>query len=224
MNKPTTSKKLASSLENLKKANDVNKSKKFGIWRCKTCNKEARATVHQLRKTYCSSACMALDYKTRLSGENNPRYKNAAEKTCLSCGKIYKSYQKDRKFCSHECYNKENFHLRTYAKKDANHNMLVEILQSGGASVKDMSKMAGGFPDILVWYLEEWHLIEIKNPKTHYGKQGLNKLQKQFAEGWNGGAVFVFKTEDDAKNFLAGKFEEIEQVGNYRKLNTMLQT
>lgn len=223
MNGQSSPKKIAAAFKNLELANAKNRSKQFGIWKCKTCNKEAKATVHQLRKTYCSSACMALDYKTRLSGENNPHFKNASIRICEYCNKQFNSYQKDRRFCSKECCNKENFSLRTYAKKDLNHNFIVEILQKGGANVKDMSKVAGGMPDLLVWYMEEWHLIEIKNPKTTYGRKGLSKLQKKFAEEWNGGAVFIMKTEEDAKNFLQGQFEKVEQGGTYKKLNKVLQ-
>ena len=224
MNGQSTPKKISAALKNLELANAKNKLRQFGIWKCKTCSKEAKATVHQMRKTYCSSACMALDYKTRLAGENNPRFKNASIRICEHCNKQFNSYQKERRFCSNDCCYKENFHLRTYAKKDLNHNFIVEILVQGGANVKDMSKVAGGMPDLLVWYLGEWHLIEIKNPKTHYGRQGLNKTQKKFAEEWNGGAIFIVKTEEDAKNFLAGKFENVEQGGKHKKLNKVLQT
>jgi hypothetical protein len=224
MNRQSSPKKIAAALRNLELAKEKNQSKVFGIWQCKTCKKEARATVHQLRKTYCSSSCMAIDYKTRLSGKNNPHFKNAGLKVCEYCNKEFNSYQKERRFCSQDCSIKDNFPLRTYAKKDLNHNFIVEILVKGGANVKDMSKVAGGMPDLLVWYLDEWHLIEIKNPKTHYGRQGLSKLQKKFAEEWNGSCVFIIKTEEDANNFLAGKFESIEQGGKFKKLNKLLQS
>ena len=77
-----------------------------------------------------------------------------------------------------------------------------------------MSKAMYGFPDLLVWHFETWHLVEIKNPKTHYGKQGLNKLQKKWAEEWRGGPVFIMRTEEDVDKFIIGEFGEIDQVKN----------
>jgi hypothetical protein len=69
-----------------------------------------------------------------------------------------------------------------------------------------------GIPDILVWHLEKWHLIEIKNPKTDYGKKGLSPRQQKWAEEWRGGPVFIIRTEDDANKFLIGEFADIDQV------------
>ena len=66
--------------------------------------------------------------------------------------------------------------MRTYAKKDLNHNFITDLLQKGGAVVKDMSRVAGGMPDLLVWYMEEWHLIEIKNPQHCLGVE-INRFE-----------------------------------------------
>jgi hypothetical protein len=77
--------------------------KTFGIWKCAECNKEAPATVHQLRKTYCSNACMSAGYKKLMSGSNNPNYKRAGHQKCQHCAKDFHSYSR-RKFCSNTCY------------------------------------------------------------------------------------------------------------------------
>jgi hypothetical protein len=221
MKKERNKKQIAASLRNIKLATEKKKSISHGEWFCKVCKIEKRATIHQLRKTYCSKECMAIDYKIKTLGSNNPNFKNSKEKICKYCGKTFYVSQK-QKYCSHSCFVKDDFPLRTHARKDLNHKELVDILEMGGASVKDTSKLANGFPDILVWHFNEWHLIEIKNPKTSYGKKGLSKSQKSFAENWNGGPVFVLKTSEDAKNFLNGKFEFIEQVGKNKKLNIEL--
>jgi hypothetical protein len=77
--------------------------KTFGIWKCAECNREAPATVHQLRKTYCSNACMSAGYKKRLRGSDNPNYKRAGHQKCQHCAKNFHSYNA-RKFCSNACY------------------------------------------------------------------------------------------------------------------------
>jgi endogenous inhibitor of DNA gyrase (YacG/DUF329 family) len=209
-------KKLAA-IENLKKANAKNKSKPFGIWKCKTCQKEARATIHQLRKTYCSNACMSQDYKVRLLGQNNPHYSDASKRICEICQKTYKSYQKTTRFCSMGCRDKNGLSagMRHNAKKDDNHNEIVGYLEAGGAFVIDCSKMMHGMSDLLVWHIEQWHLVEIKNPKTSYGKKGLNPSQMKFANNWQGGPVYIVRTKEDVDSFLIGEFEKIDKVGGY---------
>lgn len=213
-NKPSP-KKLKAALLNLELANQANKNKVYGIWTCAQCGVEKKATAHQKRQKYCSHVCMANAYKTSLAGINNPNYSNAGYKTCKLCGNKFKSYAKNRVFCSKKCTNEEfaKFAMRIKAKKDANHNEIVAILEAGGAVVKDMSTQGRGFPDILVWHLEAWYLIEIKNPKTEYGRKGLNKNQLDFVKDWKGGPVFIMRTNEEAKNFVDGKLELLEIVG-----------
>jgi hypothetical protein len=187
---------------------------KYGTWKCRVCETIAPATVHQKRKTYCSKGCMASDYKVIFKGSLNPNYSNAGYHACLICNIKFKSYQKNRKFCSLKCRNVYGLSpaMRNNARKDNNHNMIVDILKKGGVVVKDLSKAMNGIPDILVWHFEKWHLIEIKNPKTDYGKKGLNPKQQKWAEEWRGGPVFIIRTEDDANKFLIGEFADIDQV------------
>jgi hypothetical protein len=55
-------------------------------------------------------------------------------------------------------------------------------------------------------------LVEIKNPKTGYGRRGLNPIQKQWIERWNGGPIYIIKSLDDAEQFARGRFDEVEVV------------
>lgn len=180
---------------------------------CVNCNSEFFKT--KKTKT-CSEKCHK-DYMAKVMSKNLPK------KKCLNCGTEYKSYNKNSKFCNYECSCKfgtplkaglsaqENIMKLYGAKKDANHNEIVSMLKSGGCVVHDCSSIGGGFPDILVWNLDAWHLIEIKNPKTAYGKKGLNKLQKKWADKWTGGKVIVIRTNEDALNFINGNFSELDQ-------------
>lgn len=60
---------------------------------------------HALKKTYCSKACMAQDYKTRLRGENNPNFQAEVSHTfvCAVCEKPFTSYGPTPKYCSLSC-------------------------------------------------------------------------------------------------------------------------
>ncbi len=153
---------------------------------------------------------MAEVYKTQLKGSANPNFRNAGITNCLACGKQFKTYH-DNKYCCKLCAIKNM--PRTAAKKDSNHEKIVEELEAGGARCMDMSKMGNGFPDLLVWHLDMWHVVEIKNPQTAYGKKGLNKRQKEWATEWQGGPVYVVRTSEDCQNFVSGRFEMIENEG-----------
>lgn len=96
-------------------------------------------------------------------------------------------------------------------KKDANHKEIVQLLRALGAFVKDLSDAGNGVPDLIVWHLNAWRLVEIKNTQTSYGKKGLNKVQRKWADDWRGGTVYIIKTDEDVKNFMAGKFDKVEK-------------
>lgn len=271
------------------------------VWKCATCGVEKLGTVHQMRRVNCSKSCMAKAYKTQLSGSNNPNHRNRPLNKCKHCGKEYHSYQKNRKFCSQECYRvakpkKEpkikkpvasnekvckncsllfkcvatshkincsqkcrdehrkkkvleklcvhcgevfRYYLsqkRIYCsykchlasggafragiaaakatlkygpKKDANHNEVFAELRKFCA-VYDMSTAGMGMPDGVAWINEAWHLFDVKNPKTAYGRRGLNKVQQKWLETWAGGPVYLIYTIEEAARFAQGNFENIK--------------
>lgn len=202
--------------ENIKKTIDLHKNR--GFWECKGCNNKILSpTVHQMRKTYCNKSCMSKDYKVRLIGKNNSNYSNSGIKVCEQCNKEFKHYSKIRRFCSNECRFMYGLSpaMRHNAKKDANHNEIVGYLENGGAIVKDCSKMMHGMPDLLVWHMEAWHLVEIKNPNTAYGKKGLSPSQKKFADEWQGGPVYIVRTKEDCELFLIGELKKLDHFGGY---------
>lgn len=57
---------------------------------------------------YCSRDCAAKDYKTRLTGNQNPNYKNAGQKFCVGCKSKFKSYTANRLYCSAPCFQRNN--------------------------------------------------------------------------------------------------------------------
>jgi hypothetical protein len=98
------------------------------------------------------------------------------------------------------------------AKKDANHKTIVAILAAHSIPIYDTSSLGGGFPDCVAWVADAWHLVEIKNPKTYYGKRGLNPNQKKWIEHWAGGPVYILRTDEEAHRFAKGEFSSIERV------------
>ena len=280
----------------------VQASRPFEVWKCAECGTEARATAHQMRRTYCSKSCMALGYAKRLKGKSNPNFKSAAPKICATCDKEYNSYSKtskycsltcrnpqktekplaecpkcnsgfkrktsDQKYCSQECYKaakakpKKNwyqprpraknlkncehcskeFHSakssarkfcsyecfldsggaqragdaaamakRAYGgKKDANHHEIFDAL-SKLIPVRDLSDAGCGVPDGIAWIKDGWHLFDVKNLKTGYGRRGLNPRQRKWADDWRGGAVYLIHDVDEAILFATGRFDQLKK-------------
>jgi len=99
--------------------------------------------------------------------------------------------------------------LKYGPRKDANHNEVIAEMRKYCA-VYDMSTAGMGIPDGVAWINGAWHLFDIKNPKTGYGRRGLNKVQKKWLETWAGGPVYLIYTEEEASLFAQGKFDGIK--------------
>ena len=67
-----------------------------------------------------------------------------------------------------------------YARRtDGNQSEIVAALRLAGARVKIVHQPY----DLQVWIGEKTMYIEVKNPKTQYGKRGLNAKQTEEAQG-----------------------------------------
>jgi Holliday junction resolvase len=74
----------------------------------------------------------------------------------------------------------------TYAKRvDSNHSLIVKTLRDLGCSVFDTSRVAGGFPDILVGKNSKTAMVEIKRNAT----APYTEAQKKFMQNWRGSTV-----------------------------------
>jgi Holliday junction resolvase len=82
---------------------------------------------------------------------------------------------------------------------DHNQKEIVEALRKAGASVLVTSNVGKGFPDIIVGLAGKNWLIEIKNPKSSYGKTGLNKIQKDFHSTWTGRVHVIYSIDEALK-------------------------
>ena len=74
----------------------------------------------------------------------------------------------------------------TYAKKvDTNHSTIVKVLRDLGCSVFDTSRVAGGFPDLVVGKNQKTALVEVKADV----KSKFTPAQQAFILNWRGSTV-----------------------------------
>ena len=67
-----------------------------------------------------------------------------------------------------------------YARRvDANQAEIVAALRKAGAKVKIVHQPY----DLQVWIGDRTMYIEVKNPKTGYGRKGMNEKQSEEAQG-----------------------------------------
>lgn len=92
--------------------------------------------------------------------------------------------------------------MRRAAKRDENHETVADVFRQLGCSVFETDRVGEGFPDLVVGLLGVSHLIEVKNPETHYGRKGLNDRQSAFAAAWRGSPIVVITSEDEAAAFV----------------------
>lgn len=196
--------KDCSSLANLKKADEAVAERVYGVWACSTCGKTAPATVHQMRKTYCSKDCMAAAYRRLMVGEHNPNYKGEL-KRCLTCRALFAFRSvKERKYCSRECFELSGNCRGSAVRKnklDKNHDNIRWVFSMAGAMVIDASGLGNGVPDFIVGAFGGIHLVEVKNPDSAYGRQGLSSTQQRWAKLWRV-PVWIVTTEQEAWNLL----------------------
>lgn len=82
-------------------------------------------------------------------------------------------------------------------RKDANHAEIVRGLRDAGLHVVDTSSL-GLFVDAIVAFNGTWHVLEIKNPETSYGRAGLNANQQALATAAGSAPVHVVSSVEEA--------------------------
>jgi hypothetical protein len=82
-----------------------------------------------------------------------------------------------------------------YAKKvDANHSQIVKVFRDLGCSVFDTSRVAGGFPDLVLGVNKITCLVEIKSSS----EAKFTSAQNLFMMHWKGSAVARIDSVDGA--------------------------
>ena len=76
--------------------------------------------------------------------------------------------------------------MSKYARRiDTNHAELVKAFRDLGCSVFDTSRVAGGFPDLVIGKSGKTTLVEIKRDS----KAAFTKSQQEFMANWKGSTV-----------------------------------
>jgi hypothetical protein len=125
-------------------------------------------------------------------------------------------------FCSYKCHldsggafragmEAAKAKMKYGAKKDANHTEIFSAIKEHCA-VYDLSSAGCGVPDGVAYVNNTWQLFDVKNPKTGYGKRGLNPVQRKWVSNWRGGPVYLIYTPGEAKEFALGNFYDLKVV------------
>lgn len=186
---------------------------------CAGCG--VRPVFYRGAKHCGDAACAKACKKVRCDKRTVPPTP-APNKVCAQCGKAYHSYTKGRLYCGYQCHLASGGALRAGlasakatmkygAKKDANHNEVFEEMRKHCA-VYDFSAAGCGLPDGIAWVAEQWRLFDVKNPKTGYGRRGLNKVQKRWLSQWKGGPVYLIYSADEARRFGTGDLDGIKLI------------
>ena len=89
--------------------------------------------------------------------------------------------------------------MSKYARKtDANHSEIVKAFRDMGCSVFDSSRVAGGFPDIIVGRNGITVLVEIKTDS----KKKFTAAQDAFMLNWRGSTVSRIQDLDGVINLV----------------------
>jgi hypothetical protein len=88
--------------------------------------------------------------------------------------------------------------MRYAARVDANQEQIVSAMRAAGASVTIIKLPV----DLLIGYAGVTCIAEVKDPKSTYGKKGLNKNQRDFQAGWKGGPLALIDSVESGLRLL----------------------
>lgn len=87
---------------------------------------------------------------------------------------------------------------RYAARVDANQADIVKAMRGLGASVYVLKLPV----DLLVGINGRTALVEVKDPRTAYGRRGLNSNQQAFSASWCGGTVALVDSVEAARRLI----------------------
>ena len=76
--------------------------------------------------------------------------------------------------------------MRKKARVDANQKEIVQQLRKRGISVLHTHQLGKGAPDIVIGYMNQNYLIEIKDGNKSKSQQKLTHDELEFASKWGG--------------------------------------
>jgi len=93
--------------------------------------------------------------------------------------------------------------MRRAAASDANQKDIVAALRAVGATVIPCHAVGKGFPDLVVGYLGQTYLIEVKDPSQPKHRHELTPAQVEFHANWTGRPIAKVFTVWDALNAIS---------------------
>jgi hypothetical protein len=86
--------------------------------------------------------------------------------------------------------------VRRAPRLDANHGQITDVLRSAGASVWSTAALGHGFPDLVVGWLGQNLLVEVKDGRKPPSARRLTPDEEQFHRQWRGQVAVVLNPED----------------------------
>ena len=92
--------------------------------------------------------------------------------------------------------------MRRRARVDANQEAVVKAIRSYGMSVKVISSMGKGVPDLAVGYQGLTCLLEVKDGDKSASRTKLTPDEQRFADSWRGHRAVVYTAEEAIQEVL----------------------
>jgi hypothetical protein len=92
--------------------------------------------------------------------------------------------------------------MRKRPRVDANQQEIVDMLRQVGCTVTSLASVGGGVPDLLVGYRGRTILMEVKDGKKPPSARLLTPDQRQWADAWSGGPVWVISDQTQALDII----------------------
>ena len=92
--------------------------------------------------------------------------------------------------------------MRRAGRIDDNQGRIVAVLRKVGASVAITSGAGDGLPDLLVGWMGETYLLEVKDGRKAPSAKKLTPAERYFVETWRGRPVVIVESEADALRAL----------------------
>lgn len=183
----------------------ASKYKTLITMKCASCGEFFfRPPCEAVKAKFCSQKCNSSS-AGRKAGKDNPNWRGSFKK-CVLCGTPVKNRKASTKYCSRECFQisgtapvgrKDKDGNRYPGAVDKNQEEIVLALKDNGIGVMVMSSAQMGVPDLIASSATLTAFLEVKNPLTSYGRKGLSRLQRRFADVW-AGQIYVVTSPEEA--------------------------
>jgi hypothetical protein len=86
--------------------------------------------------------------------------------------------------------------MRRRAAVDANQSEIVKALRAAGASVQHLHTLGQGCLDLLVGYLGQNHVLEVKDGSKPPSRRALTEDEAKWIAAWRGSYAIVTSPEE----------------------------